>query len=281
MSVAILKTPAPSPPGMGELVPTWFDTDLIITPADNPTYNQAMLADLLASMTTHGQLVPGFVFPSPELADDERYCAEGTRRLEVARLLRKKFWAFDLGRPVDEQELIELVFQHNLSRRVMTREEIAARAARYIEITGAPAAQAAKILKISEATLSRAFGDRRIPEHLKPKAELLGLTIRSLVAAVAPELMARVIDFAITSDDSGRKPTRDQVSAFIRDVKKTSKPKGRKPKEITLRLNGRTVTLTVDDKDSANSVAEDLKAIGTKLGKLTDVKPEGWPFLFA
>ena len=279
MSIATLNA-AGRPPEQAELVPTYFDTDLVVTPDDNPVYTPAMLADLLESVPEHGQLVPGWVCPSPDLPPNKRLCIEGNRRLAVVRQLGLPFWAFDLGRPVPEAERIKLTFQHNHSRRVMSRDEIAEKAARYIELTGCTHGEAALHLKVSHPTLSRAFGERRIPPELKPRADRLGLSIRSLVAAVPSPLMAKAIEFAETPGQDGKKPTRDEVSLFIRQLKKNGKPKGRKAKAVTLRLNGRAVTLAVGEKDSANTVAEDLKAIASKLGKYETVPPDGWPFLF-
>ena len=258
----------------------YFDPDLIVTPDDNPVYTPAMLADLLESMREHGQLVPGWVCPSPDLPPNKRLCIEANRRLAVVRQLGLSFWAFDLGRPVPEEERIKLTFQHNHSRRVMSRDEIAEKAARYIELTGCAQGEAAQHLNVSHPTLSRAFGERRIPPELKPRADRLGLSIRSLVAAVPVPLMEKAVEFAETPGRDGKKPTRDGVSLFIRQLKKNCKPKDRKAKAVTLRLNGRTVTLAVGEKDSACSVAEDLKAIATKLVKHDTVHPDGWPFLF-
>src|SRR6185437_4324132 len=103
------------------------------------------------------------------------------------------FWAFDLGRFVSEEERIVLTFNHNNTRRVMSRGELAERAARFIEITDCTAAEAAKHLNISGATLSRAFGEKRIPDELRQKADGLGLSVRSLVASVPSALMEQAI----------------------------------------------------------------------------------------
>jgi hypothetical protein len=231
-------------------------------------------------METHGQLVPGWVCPAPELAKDMRICIEGNRRLAAARILGTQFWAFDLGRFVPEEERIVLSFQHNQSRRVMSREEIADRAARYMEITRCTASAAAQHLNISDEMLSRAFGDRRIAPELRPRTDLLGGSIRSLVAAVPLELMPQAVDYAETSGPDGKRPTRDQVSAFIQRLKKKGKPAGRKPKTIRLRFNGRVVTVAVASGDSAANVLKDLNAIVAKLGKHSDGQIDGWPFLF-
>ncbi len=279
MTVAPPKT-IDLPPEGAELVPVYFDTERIVTPADNPAYTPAMLADLVDSVRQHGQLVPGWVCPSPDLPEDQRLCLEGNRRLSVARLLGIPFWAFDLGRFVPEEERIRLLFAHNGMRRQMSREEIAERAARFIELTGCTSAEAAKLLGCSGPTLSRAFGERRIPPELKARSDLLGLSIRSLIAAAPAALMPQVVDFALTPAADGRKPTRNQVSLFIQQLKRNGKSKDRKPKVIPLRMNGRTVTLSVDGRDTAASVAEDLKAIVARLGKHADVPPDGWSFLF-
>jgi hypothetical protein len=92
--------------------------------------------------------------------------------------------------------------------------------------------------------------------------------------------MDQAIGFAETPGPDGKAATRDQVALFIRQLRKSGLPRVRKSKAVTLRLNGRAVTLAVGDKDSAYSVAEDLKAIVARLGKHSDVPPDGWPFLF-
>jgi ParB-like chromosome segregation protein Spo0J len=280
MTVTVPKTYGP-PPEEAERAPVFIDPELVITPEGNPAYTPADLAGLADSIRRHGQLVPGFICPSPDLRPEQRLCLEGNRRLAVDRTLGRKFWAFDLGRFVDEEERIRLLFAHNGARRQMSREEIADRAARWLEITGATQAEAAKVLGVSGPTLSRAFGERRIPEWLKPRAELLGLSIRSLIAAAPVELMAQAVEFALAARDDGRHPSRDQVAGFIQQLKKSAPPRGRKARTVTLRMNGRAVTLAVDaQRDSAATVAEDLKAIVARLGKHADVPPDGWPFLF-
>jgi hypothetical protein len=283
MSALTVKTTSPLPeapsPGQAELVPKYFDPDLIVTPTDNPA--PAMLTELADSIRQHGQLVPGWIAPSPELEQDQRFCLEGNRRLAVARMLGRRFWAFDLGRQVPEEERIRLMFHHHGTRRRWSREEIAERAARYIELTRCTDAEAAKQLNVSAATLCRAFGEKRIRPELKAKTDLLSLSVRSLVAAAPAALMSQAVEFALTSREDGKKPTRDQVAAFIQQLKKSnSQPNGRKAKTVTLRLNGRVLTFSVDDRDSAASVAEDLKAIAARLGKHADVPPDGWHFLF-
>jgi hypothetical protein len=279
MSTAALNQ-VQHPPEQAELVPTYFDTDLVVTPDDNPAYSPAMLADLLESMREHGQLVPGWVCPSPDLPPNKRLCIEGNRRLAVSRMLGLRFWAFNLSRDVREEERIRLMFHHHGTRRRWGREEIAERAGRYIELTGCTAADAAKLLNVSGPTLSRAFGDRRIPPELKPKADGLGLSIRSLVAAVPLPLMDKAIAYAGTPGHDGKKPTRDQVAVFVNELKKGGRTKVNRPKTVTLRLNGRTVSFAVGERDTASTVTEDFKALVVGLSKHADVPPDGWKFLF-
>jgi ParB/RepB/Spo0J family partition protein len=279
MSVALVKDSAASGKRV-ELLPRYFDNKLIVTPEENLTYSEEMLGDLLPSLRTHGQLVPGWVCPSPDLAEDMRICIEGNRRLAAMRILGRPFWAFDQGRFVPEEERIVLSFQHHQSRRVMSREEIADRAARYMELTQCTAGEAARHLNVSKPMLSRAFGEQRIPAELRPRTDQFGMSIRSLVASVARELMPQVVEFAEAPGPDGEKPTRDQVSEFIQRLKPNAKPAASKPKVISLRINGRLVTIAVNRGDSATSVAKDLSAAVATLGKHSTVQPEGWPFLF-
>jgi hypothetical protein len=272
--------PAGIPPVRVELVPSYFATDQVVTLPDNPPPIPAVVANLVASMREHKQLLPGWVCPAPHLSDSTRACIEGHHRLAACRVLNLPFWAFDLGRWVEEEERIRLHFQHNASRRVMSRQETAEKAARFLELTGATAAEAAKHLNVSAPTLSRVLGEKRILPELRERAELLGWTVRSVVAAAPPAVMKQAIDFALTEGADGRNPTRDQVVHFIRQKKQPDTAKRRPAQPLTLRVGGRIVTLTVGDKDTAFTVAEDLKTIAAKLGKHGDVPPEGWPFLF-
>jgi ParB/RepB/Spo0J family partition protein len=270
---------ASPPPGRVELVPKWLDPELCVTPPDNPAYSHAMLADLIESFQQHGQLVPGWV--SPHSVAGRMLCIEGNRRLAVARLLGLRFWAFDLGREVSEEERIVLTFNHNSTRRVMSREEIAEKAARYIDLTGCSQIEAATKLNVSGPTLSRAFGDRRIPDFLRSRAEKLGLSVRSLVAAVPVALMDQVIRYAETPGPDGKVPTRDHVSQFIARLKKTGTAKTPKPRTITLKHNGRVITLSIGGKDTPPGVVEELKSFVAKISKLADVSLDGWPFHFS
>jgi hypothetical protein len=272
------------PPEPAELVPIYIDPELVVLPDDQPVPTAAAVADLLESVRGDCQRNPGWICPSPDLPEPKRLLIEGRNRWVVARILRRPFLAFDHGRFVPEEERIRFMFSDNYIRRRMSREEIAERAARWIEITGATQSQAAQALGVSGPTLSRVFGERRIPDLLKPKTDLVGLSIRSLIAAAPAALMSEAVDFALTTRDDGKKPTRDQVSAFIQQLRKRSdgQGKGHKPKPITLRINGRAVTLAVDtERDTASAVAEDLKALAARLGKqAADVRPDGWGFLF-
>jgi hypothetical protein len=269
------------PPEGAVLVPVLIDPELVVLP-DDQTVPTAP-ADLLESVRVDGQRIPGWICPSPDLPEPKRLLIEGRHRWVVAKILGRPFLAFDHGRFVPEEERIRQIFSDNYLRRRMSREEIAERAARWLEITGATQGEAAKVLGVSGPSLSRAFGDRRIPDFLKPKADLLGLSIRSLVAAAPAALMSQAVEFALAPRADGKKPTRDQVSAFIQQLKKqgSGQANGRKPKAIPLRINGRAVTVAVDtQRDNASTVAEDLKAIVVRLGKHADVAPDGWPFLF-
>jgi hypothetical protein len=271
---------AGKPPDRAKPVPLEFDAELMVTPEDNPPPKPAGLESLLASIREHGQLVPGWVCPSPDLPEHKRLIIEGNGRVVVCRKLKRSFWAFDLGRFVPEAERIQLTCQHNHSRRVMSFGELAERASRYIELTGCTQAEASLQLNISPATLSRAFGDSRILAELRPKADQLPQSIRSLIAAVPQALMGQAIDFASGAD--GTRPTRDAVALFISKLKKEGQGQGRKARAITLRVNGRMVTVKVAEGDAAASVAKDLQAIVTRLGskELANVSPDGWPFLF-
>jgi ParB/RepB/Spo0J family partition protein len=274
-----LKATTP-PTERAEPILRHFEPELLVSPPDNPIPHPTKVAELRESIRQHGQLVPGWVCPSPELPPEKRLIIEGNSRRLATQQLGITFWAFDVGRFVSEEDRIKLTFSHNFIRRRMSIEEIAEKASRFMELTGCSANQASTYLNVSPPTLSRAFGERRIPPELKPRADRLVQSVRSLIAAVPETLMAQAIKYAETPLSDDKKPTRDQVSLFIRQLKKDGKPKGRKPKAIPLRLNGRLVSITVGEKDNALTVMEDLKSLASKLGKHAEVPPDGWPFLF-
>lgn len=280
MNVAIQATARPLRGEKAELVPEMFETRRLVLSPDNPPPSPARLAQLEPEIQKHGQRVPGFVFPSPELDEEQRVVLEGAHRMLICQRLGRPFWAFDLGRYVPEEEQIELTFQHNHLRRVMSLDEIVQRAARYMELTRCTAGEAAKSLGISPAKLSRAFGDKRIPAHLRERAEQLGISIRSLIAAAPIDHMTQAVEYAESLGPDGKRRTRDQVAEFIRHLKKGGLIRGPKPKAVHLLVNGRTVTLTVASGDSVATVAEDLKAVISRLSKHDTVPPEGWGFLF-
>jgi len=259
----------------------FFDAAKIIPSEPEPVIPSAFHLELLEDLRQRPQRLPGFVHPDPALAEDERRCLEGHHRLWCCKQLGKPFWAFDLGRFVEELERIELIVGTNSLRRVMPRDELAARAARYIELKQCSAAEAAKRLGVSPPTLSRAFGESRIPLALKLRADRLGLSIRSLVAAAPPAVMEAAIAYAETPDPAtGKLATRDAVSLHIRQLKKGGRSKEPKPKVIRLELEGRLITICITEGDVASEVAKELKAIASKLSGLGEMEPDGWPYHF-
>jgi len=57
--------------------------------------------------------------------------------------------------------------------------------------------------------------------------------------------MDKAIAYAETPGQDGRKPTRDQLAGFVNQLRKGGKSKANRPKTVTLRLNGRTVSFAV------------------------------------
>lgn len=270
-----------TPHATSEPTPRFFPLEDVVPLPGNPEYSPAMVADLVESLRQHGQRVPAFVAPSPELPEGKFYLIDGNRRraaLAIAGLPR--LWAFNLGRDIAEADRIRLLFEFNHTRRVMRLDEVAEQAARFQELTSCTAAEAATHLNISPAKLSRAYGERRIPPELRERADRLFPSIRWIIASLRPELMAEAIAFAETPGEDGRKRTRDEVSSFVQGLKLRGRGKALKPKTLTLRLSNRTLTFTLAAGDTAQSVSDDLKAVIATLGKHAHVSPDGWPFLF-
>ncbi|WP_076351820.1 ParB N-terminal domain-containing protein [Paludisphaera borealis] len=279
MNVAIQATARPLRGEKAELVPEMFETRRLVLSPDNPLPSPARLAQLEPEIQKHGQRVPGFVFPSPELDEEQRVVLEGAHRMLICQRLGRPFWAFDLGRYVPEEEQIELTFQHNHLRRVMSLDEIVQRAARYIELTRCTAGEAAKSLGISPAKLSRAFGDKRIPAHLRERAEQLGISIRSLIAAAPIDHMTQAVEYAESLGPDGKRRTRDQVAEFIRHLKKGGRNGGKSKKVVSLPFNGRVISVTVAENDTVATVTKDVQALLARLGEHAKVRPDGWAYI--
>ena len=227
MTVASPKNIDPAPEG-AELVPVYFDTERIVTPADNPAYTPAMLADLADSVRQHGQLVPGWMCPSPDLPEDQRLCLEGNRRLAVARLLGLRFWAFDLRRFVPEEERIRLLFAHNGIRRVRCPARRSPSGPH--AISRSPAARTPRRPSYSAARPgqrsagpSASVASRR---NSRRRADLLGLRIRSLVAAAPAALMSQVVDFALTPKADGKSRHATRCRLFIQQLEEGRQAQG-------------------------------------------------------
>jgi hypothetical protein len=266
--MTVSSQPLPPVEAEQELIDEFFDTNDIVSPESNPPYTPARLSGLLESIREHNQLVPGWVFPSPDLPPTKLYCLDGNGRLACARILGRRFWAFRLNRCVPEEELIKLIFGHNHTRRCMRYEEIAERAGRYMELTRCTQSEAARRLMVSEPTLSRAFGDRRIPAEYRPRAERLGRSVRSLIAAAPVKLMPPAFEFAETPGPSGAPPTRDQVAGFLSRLKAECKrPKTAKPRKIKLHVEGRRFEFELRPGDTPEILIEAIKNVAAQVAR--------------
>jgi hypothetical protein len=64
-----------------------FDASRVHTPAGNRKITPESVCDLLASVEKDGQLIGGIVYHDATLPEGDVYCADGNRRLMVARIL--------------------------------------------------------------------------------------------------------------------------------------------------------------------------------------------------
>jgi ParB/RepB/Spo0J family partition protein len=222
---------------------------------------------LQASLNEKGQQVPAVIRRHPEPGGRYKYkMIDGNGRQYCLQRLRRPMSAIVLDRAMDEVELIELEVAHNAIRRSMTLPELAAKAERHMELTGGTQRETGARLKCSDATISRALAvTRRIPAELRADAYRLGSFFVSLIAPLpTPEAMGKAIAFAGTPRADGRKPSREQVVAFVAGLK------GRKParaKRLRLRVEGRGVEVELRPGDSAETL---IKAFKAALGRLEE-----------
>lgn len=258
-----MTSPSATPPDF-KLQTQLVDAADCIDAAD--ATDPALRADielLFESLRDDNQKVPVLLARHPTVPG--KYVKiDGHGRIHCLHKLGRKVWAIVLDRLVDEAERLELEFSHNLLRRSMSASELAAKAARYMELTGATQQEAARRLKCGDATLSRAFGPRRVPAECREAAGTLSPTVLAVITPLrTADAIKRAVEFASTPGEDGRRPTREQVTAFVTPLRK-GKP-AKKPKRLKLRVQGRRFEVELRPDDTPELLVEACKVLVSTL----------------
>ena len=179
---------------------------------------------------------------------------------------RRKMSAIILDRVPSESERIELDFSLNVIRRSLGLAEIAVKAERHMEINGCTQKETARRFKCSDTTISRALTvTRRIPPELRAAALQLGPYFVSLISPLpTPEAIGQAIAFADTPKADGKKPSREQVTQFVGELR-GKKPAKAKARRFKLRVEDRRVEIELKPGDSAETLIEAFKAAVSRL----------------
>ena len=187
-----------------------------------------------------------------------------------------KMKALVFPRPLTPAELIEFKFSNNLIRRTMSAEEIGLECARYIELSGCTQGEMAARLSVSNATISRCLGRiKRIPEGCEAMARQLGPSFVAIVLPLKdPDMRRKAFEYATTPLADGRKPKRDQLAAFVKQLKGKKPAKAARTKRLRFVVGGREFLVELLSDDTAESLIEAFRAVANNLSKHRDLKLE-------
>lgn len=239
------------------------DPKIVHTPAGNRIPTVETTTDLLASMSTIGQVVPGIIYPHREKSG-EWLAAAGNRRAFVCGLLGIPFKALPVDGPVSEADVIRLRLTENVIRKAMHPLEIADDVSAFQRLAGCSQAQAAAQLGLDEATISKAMGiSKRLCPDLRPLVENF-----SLAPSVAYQI-SRLPELEVQKDIAAKYLAghlkRDSVEAVV-----SSRLHGRKKvkdKPVKGTLPGLTMILNVCDVARARSLIAQFDAALVKIEK--------------
>lgn len=197
---------------------------LTVTAEDDPrrrkTYPQ-LLQSLAASGVNN---VPIFHTADGEIIDgNTRVCA-------LVDLGMTECLAIELPRDWDEAKILRFSIATDGVRRTLPQDELAAKAERYIDLTGCTQEAAAREFGISPAHLSRALTSVLLPAKHAERAKVLKASVRALIAAIKNSAVQdAAMAYATAAGPDGKPPTRAMVEAWL---KRQEKRPGRPPRSV-------------------------------------------------
>jgi ParB-like chromosome segregation protein Spo0J len=115
-------------------------------------------------------------------------------------------------------------------------------------------------LGVSPSKVSKFLSRQRIAPELLTKVEELDASVIPLIAQVAAEQQPALVAFATSTTESGRRPTRDQVQAYLK-AKKQQPKRSARSQHFTRKIAGRPFRLRLVPDDSHDSMVESLKQL--------------------
>ncbi len=277
-------TPDPMPTGAppeGRRPVLDLDPDVGDPPPGNRAVADDELAELLESMRREGQLVSGIASRHP--TEPGRHIrAAGNRRARCCQLLGIPWRAEFIDRVLTPRELIRIRVGENVHRKNPSPFELCEDVTAMMREGGFGTwAEVAAELALSPATISRITTVRRYTPEQRERAKLVVPTVCWLIAPLMPQERERALAYATTPDERGALPTKDQVTLFIKREIKGQRRRGRGPRALKGKFDGRAFQIQLKDRDEAGALAEWLKALGARVAKGGQELPlEGVAFLF-
>lgn len=240
-------------------LPRWKEVEVdaaLVRPAPgNRVVTPESVSDLLPSMESQGQLVPGIIFPDPELPGYYRG-ADCNRRAMVCRILGRKLRAYLLDQAPTEEQVIRIRAATNFHRKNASAYEIAADIKRWLELNeGATQRQASEAFGISAGhvcklldKLKSACGELRQAEE---GMKICPDSARIIATLPSPEQQREALRDAIAHDLK-----REAVERLVARMKGITKKARTKP--VKVKLDGVQMV-------ASNPTLEGLQAFGERL----------------
>lgn len=231
-------------------------------PPDNREITVDSVADLLASMSERGMLVPVLAYPHPEI-EGHLMLADGARRLFCARILNIDVKAVLLPRAPSDAEKIAIRLTVNGNRKEMEPGEVGADLYAYIVASGCSQEELAQQFQISPPMVSKLLAPfvSGVPQLIEAlKARQIPLTAAPMIAKLPPEVQVEILPQCL-----GQK--RVVIEAV---VKKHQGKKAPQPKQVKVQLGKGTVLVTA-------ATVPELKAQADALIRgIARLEKEGW-----
>lgn len=258
-----------------------YDPADCITPDDNRVVHDAELDDLLPSMRSQGQLVPGIVCPIPSQPGKVLVVA-GARRKRCCELAGISFKAVLIDRPLSRAEIIRIRVKENVLRRNPKPFELCQEVCDYKAERGLQTwLEVGEELGLLPTAMSRITSVRHVPAELRPQAELVCPSVCWVIASLKNvDAMRRAFAFATAGGPDGI-PSRDAVLRFITSLKSKKAAPAPKVRLLKGKVEGRPLQIGILPGESTDAVVEWLRSVAAKMAKYRDLPPDSLAFLFS
>lgn len=263
--------PTREAPASQFLLPEGFD------PTQTPGF-----AETKASVAADGQLVDVLACES-ETQPGKLDVVDGLHRVHILGSLAKMVRYQLVPKPRNRAERLALIHKVNSKRRVVRAAEQRATLVGIMEDRRCTAAEAARLMGISEGRASQLRAMRRIPRELMERLDV-AKACDAVILMIGPldshDTMAKAVTFATTPVENSL-PSRDAVAAFIGKLEKVAETRGAKPRTLRGKVDGIPFTLGFQKGQTTASLIEALKKLIKQLTDHDNLPPSSLGPLFA